>query len=226
MNILIIDDEKLIVKGLQHSLEQSGFKVFAAYDGKQALNILNDQIIDFILLDIMLPEIDGITLCKQIRQKSGIPIIMLTAKNDEIDKILGLEFGADDYVTKPFHTRELIARINAVYRRFSKDECIDELIEVSSLVLNTKTLALYKGSKKIDLTSKEYDLLQILMKSTGRVFTREILFEIVWNESLCDTRTVDMHISHLREKIEDDPSNPKFIKTKWGVGYFFQREGL
>lgn len=226
MNILIVDDEKLIVKGLKHSLEQNGFKVFVAYDGKQALDILNRQIIDFILLDIMLPEIDGITLCKQIRQKSEIPIIILTAKSDEIDKILGLEFGADDYVTKPFHTRELIARINAVYRRFNKIKSVDEIIETAWLKLNTAKFSLYKRDNEISLTSKEYDLLQILMKNAGRVFTREMLFDIVWNESLCDTRTVDMHISNLREKIEDNPSSPQFIKTKWGVGYFFQKEGF
>lgn len=226
MNILIVDDEKLIVKGLQHSLEQNGFKVFTAYDGKQALDMLNSRMIDFILLDIMLPEIDGMTLCKQIRQNSEIPIIMLTAKDDYIDKILGLEFGADDYVTKPFQTRELIARINAVYRRTGKNRNTDNIVEAACLRLNASNRTLHKENKEIVLTSKEFDLLQALMLSPGRVFTRETLFDMVWNENLCDTRTVDVHISHLREKLEEDPSSPQLIKTKWGVGYYFRKEGI
>lgn len=223
MRILIVDDEKLIVKGLKHSLEQNGFVVYTAYDGKQALDMVNFQQLDFILLDIMLPEIDGITLCKKIREKKDIPIIMLTAKDDFIDKVLGLEFGADDYVTKPFNTRELIARINAVYRRYAKKHDEEEMFRLNDMTINIATRTVHKGEVEVALTSKEFELLKTLVKSPGRVFTRENLFELVWNESIFDTRTVDVHISNLREKIEDDPSKPELIKTKWGVGYYLKR---
>lgn len=223
MNILIVDDEKLIVKGLKHSLEQNGFCVYTAYDGKEALDIIHFNQLDFILLDIMLPEIDGITLCKKVREKWDIPIIMLTAKDDYIDKILGLEFGADDYMTKPFNTRELIARINAVYRRYIKKHDDTEILQLGSLKINLSSRVAFKDDKEIVLTVKEFDLLKTLIKSPDRVFTRENLFDIVWNENIFDTRTVDVHISNLREKIEEDASKPQLIKTKWGVGYYFKR---
>ena len=223
MNILIVDDEKLIVKGLKHSLEQNGFCVYTAYDGKQALDIIRFNQLDFILLDIMLPEIDGITLCKRIREKWDIPIIMLTAKDDYIDKVLGLEFGADDYMTKPFNTRELIARINAVYRRYIKKHDDGEILQYGSLKINISSRVAFVGDKEIVLTVKEFDLLKTLIKSPERVFTRENLFDIVWNENIFDTRTVDVHISNLREKIEVDASKPQLIKTKWGVGYYLKR---
>ncbi|MDF2592519.1 MAG: walR1 [Clostridia bacterium] len=223
MNILIVDDEKLIVKGLMNSLEQNGFQVYVAYDGKKALEMVNFQQLDLILLDIMLPEIDGITLCKKIREKNDIPIIMLTAKDDYIDKVLGLEFGADDYVTKPFHTRELIARINAVYRRYIKKHDEEEVLQVDSFKINILSRTVLKGEREIELTSKEFELLKTLIKSPGRVFTRENLFDIVWNENIFDTRTVDVHISNLREKVEEDAAKPQLIKTKWGVGYYFKR---
>lgn len=223
MNILIVDDEKLIVKGLKHSLEQNGFCVYTAYDGKQALDIISFNKLDFIILDIMLPEIDGITLCKQIREKYDVPIIMLTAKDDYIDKVLGLEFGADDYVTKPFNTRELIARINAVHRRYIKRHDSSEIIQLGKIKINVSARTAYKNDKEIDLTVKEFDLLRTLMKSPDRVFTRENLFDIVWNENIFDTRTLDVHISNLREKIEDNPTKPEFIKTKWGVGYYLKK---
>jgi len=226
LNILIVDDEKMIVKGLKHSLEQNGFKVYAAYDGRQALEVINSENVELIVLDLMLPEIDGMTLCKRIRQTMDIPIIMLTAKDDYIDKILGLEFGADDYVTKPFNTRELIARINAVYRRYGTKRNNDERVEANDLKLNISCRSLYKRDIEVPLTAKEFDLLCALIRSPGRIFTREKLFEIVWNEFICDTRTVDVHISNLREKIEDDPSNPRYIRTKWGAGYYFRRESL
>ncbi|RKD31577.1 response regulator transcription factor [Thermohalobacter berrensis] len=224
LNILVVDDERLLVKGLKSSLERENFNVYVAYDGKKALEVINKEKIDFIILDLMLPEIDGITLCKKIRQKLDIPIIMLTAKDDYVDKILGLEMGADDYITKPFHTRELIARIRAVYRRFNKTKEPDEIIEINGLKFNTLERTLYKGNKEIILTAKEFDLLKILITNRGRVFKREELYELVWDELGYDTRTVDVHIRKLREKIEDDPSNPKYIKTKWGVGYFFRKE--
>jgi DNA-binding response OmpR family regulator len=218
-----VDDEKLIVKGLMNSLEQNGFQVYVAYDGKKALEMVNFQQLDLILLDIMLPEIDGITLCKKIREKNDIPIIMLTAKDDYIDKVLGLEFGADDYVTKPFNTRELIARINAVYRRYIKKHDEEEVLQVDSFKINILSRTVLKGEREIELTSKEFELLKTLIKSPGRVFTRENLFDIVWNENIFDTRTVDVHISNLREKVEEDAAKPQLIKTKWGVGYYFKR---
>lgn len=223
MKILIVDDEKLIVKGLKHSLEQNSFEVFTAYEGNQALDILTHQPLDFILLDVMLPGIDGITLCKKIREKRDIPIIMLTAKDDYIDKVLGLEFGADDYVTKPFNTRELIARIHAVYRRYVKKHEEEERISLKGLQIDLSSRTVYKGEREILLTAKEFDLLRTLVKSPGRVFTRENLFDIVWNENIFDTRTVDVHISNLRDKIEEDPSKPELIRTKWGVGYYLQK---
>lgn len=223
MNILIVDDEKLIVKGLKHSLEQNGFCVYVAFDGNQALDMVNFNKLDFILLDIMLPGIDGITLCKMIREKHDVPIIMLTAKEDYIDKVLGLEFGADDYVTKPFNTRELIARINAVYRRYIKKHDNAEIIQHGNLKINFSARTAYKNDIEVVLTVKEFDLLKTLMKSPDRVFTRENLFDIVWNENIFDTRTVDVHISNLRDKIEDNPTKPEFIKTKWGVGYYLKR---
>lgn len=224
MNILIVDDEVLLVKGLKKSLVQEGFSVFTACDGKEALDIVNTEKIDFIILDLMLPKIHGMTLCKMIREKMNIPIIMLTAKDDYVDKILGLEIGADDYITKPFHTRELIARIKAVYRRTNKDSEPGSVIEVDSLKLYIPERALYKDDIEIPLTSKEFDILQLLITNPGRVFTRNTLYELVWNEASFDTRTVDVHVSKLREKIEDNPSNPQYIITKWGIGYYLRKD--
>ena len=216
-NILIVDDEKLLVKGLKNSLIQEGFDVSTAYDGYEALRKVACEKIDLIILDIMLPGIDGMTVCKKIRKTLDIPIIMLTAKDDHIDKILGLEIGADDYITKPFHTRELIARINAVIRRLRKMKKEEEKVEFYNFDV--------KGSE-ITLTAKEFDIIKILATNPGVVFSREKIFEIVWDEISYDTRTVDVHISKLRDKIEEDPSNPKIIKTKWGVGYYLKKDRL
>lgn len=224
MNILIVDDERLLVKGLKNSLTQEGFNVFAAYDGNEALNMLKSEKIDFIILDIMLPGIDGITLCKKIRQNMDVPIIMLTAKDDYIDKILGLEMGADDYVTKPFHTRELIARIKTVYRRLENVKKDESIIQVDDFKLNVLEMTLYRNNAEIPLTAKEFDILKMLMINRGVVFSRDKLFDLVWNELGCDTRTVDVHISKLREKLEPNPSSPEYIRTKWGVGYYFRKD--
>ncbi len=230
MNILLVDDEKLLIKGLKKSLVQEGFQVYEAYDGQQALDQLHNESVDFIILDIMLPVIDGMTLCKKIRQTMDIPIIILTAKDDHIDRILGLELGADDYITKPFHTRELIARIKAVSRRFEtsrlKASNNNHTICTGNLKLNILEQSLFIDENEVLLTSKEYEILNILMTNRGVVFSRDRLFELAWNELSCDSRTVDVHISKLREKIEKDPSNPYFIKTKWGSGYFFRRDSL
>lgn len=223
MNILIVDDEKLIVKGLRHSLEQQGYKVFAAYDGAQALNTIAKEKIDFIILDLMLPDIDGMILCKEIREKHSMPILMLTAKDGDYDKILGFEFGADDYMTKPFNTLELIARIKAITRRFEikKD---DSIIVIENLVINKDERTLYIDDNRIKLTAKEFDILYLLAKNPGRVYTREQIFHHIWEEEPLDVRTIDVHIRNLREKIEKEVKSPEYIMTKWGVGYYFNKK--
>jgi DNA-binding response OmpR family regulator len=172
----------------------------------------------------MLPGMDGISLCKAIRLKTDIPILMLTAKDDYVDKVLALELGADDYMTKPFNTRELIARVKAICRRLDKKAHDDRIIEFGNLKLNLMERTLYRDNTEIILTSKEFDILKLLITSPGRVYPREELYQLVWNEDVLDTRTVDVHISNLRDKIEDDPFSPSYIKTKWGVGYYFRKE--
>lgn len=229
MNILLVDDEKLFVKGLSASLKKEGFKVFTAFDGREALKILESEKIDIVLLDIMLPEIDGITLLKRIRETMDVPVIMLTAKDDYADMVLGLELGADDYVTKPFHTRVLIARIHTILRRTASkqtrhsgtEKIEDGIITSGRLKIDLNRRTLYKDDKEIELTAKEFDILCTLVKNKGIVLSREKIYNIVWNELECDTRTVDVHISNLREKIEDDPENPSYIRTKWGIGYYW-----
>ncbi len=227
MKILMIDDEKLLVKGLRRSLEQEGFQVTAAYDGEEGLNVFETNNFDLVLLDLMLPKIDGISLCRIFRQKSDIPIIMLTAKDSDIDKILGLELGADDYITKPFNTRELIARIRAILRRLDKREIDDKAESVyisGNLELDPKYRIVKKSGGEIELTPKEFEILDLLIRNKGRVFSREEIFRLVWQEPCFDTRTIDVHIKNLREKIRDYEEETAMIQTKWGVGYFFRRD--
>lgn len=227
MKILLIDDEKLLVKGLRKSLEQEGFQVTVAYDGEEAWDIFNKDDFEFILLDLMLPKIDGISLFRMIRQESDVPVIMLTAKDSDIDRIVGLELGADDYITKPFNTRELIARIRAVTRRMNKDkkeEDGDKIYRSGDLVLNPEYRVVKKGTEEVDLTPKEFDILHLLIRNKGRVFTRDEIFDYVWNEPSLDTRTIDVHIKNLREKLKDDGAENPMIETKWGVGYYFRRD--
>lgn len=220
MNILVVDDEKLIVKGLTNSLEQQNYKVYPAYNGTQALETLEKEKIDFIILDLMLPDIDGMILCKRIRETNDTPILMLTAKDGDYDKILGFEFGADDYMTKPFNTLELIARIKAITRRTeTKRENI--VLSLGDLVINRDERKVYIRNKEINLTQKEFDMLYLLAKNPGRVFTREDMFNHIWEEEPFDVRTIDVHINNLREKIGD--KEPKYILTKWGVGYYFNK---
>lgn len=226
MHILIIDDEKLLVKGLKKSLEQEGNQVSVAYDGEAALELFKNGNFDFIILDLMLPKIDGITLCRRIREKSEVPIIMLTAKDGDIDKILGLELGADDYMTKPFNTRELIARMRAISRRLEKQQEVSKktVIYTSGELKVDPVLRLVTiGEKEIDLTPKEFDILEMLIRNKGQVFSREQIFQYVWNEPCIDTRTIDVHIKNLREKLKEEKDQP-FIQTKWGVGYYFRRD--
>lgn len=222
MNVLVIDDEKLIVKGLKHSLEQQGYNVFAAYNGVEAMESLEKNVIDFIILDLMLPDTDGMMLCKRIRQEYDIPILMLTAKVGDYDKILGFEFGADDYMTKPFNTLELIARIKAIMRRTGRI-ALDKFITQEDLVIKQSERRVYVKGEEINLTAKEFDMLYLLATSPGRVFTREDIYSLIWKEEAYDVRTIDVHIRNLRDKIEEDPKHPKYIMTKWGVGYYFNK---
>ncbi len=224
MKILLVDDEQSLVKGLKTSLEFNGFEVDTAYHGSEALDKFNNKQYDFIILDLMLPKIDGMSLCRIIRERSDVPILMLTARDDDLDKITGLETGADDYMTKPFNTMELIARIKAILRRSKKVESGAAAIHSGPITLDRNQQKVIIGNRAIDLTAKEYKLLEVLMLNRGKVFTRENLFETVWGEEGLDTRTIDVHIRNIREKIETDPSSPFFIKTKWGTGYYFRKE--
>ncbi|HEY8362125.1 MAG TPA: response regulator transcription factor [Tissierellaceae bacterium] len=221
INILIVDDEKLIVKGLKHSLEQQGYNVFTAYSGSEALNIFKNENIDFVILDLMLPDIDGMIVCKQIREKYDTPILMLSAKDGDYDKILGFELGADDYMTKPFNTLELIARIKAITKRSNRIN--KKSLKFDNLEIDLEKRKVFKNDKEIELTQKEFDVLCLLAQNPERVFTREQIFMEIWGEEAVDVRNIDVHIKNIREKIEDDAKKPKYIITKWGVGYYFNK---
>lgn len=222
--VLVIDDEKPIAEILKYNLENEGFSVLVAYDGEEALRLAFLEKPDIILLDIMLPRIDGFSVCKQIRQKLDVPIIMLTARESEIDKIMGLELGADDYVTKPFSIRELIARIKATLRRVKMQKKTPEIIICGELALDMGKMELKKGQRHIELTYREFNLMAFLMKNAGYVFSREKLLEEVWGyDYIGDVRTVDVAVRRLREKIEDDPGNPYYLCTKRGAGYYLRR---
>lgn len=224
--VLVVDDEKLIVKGIRFSLEQDGMDVDCAYDGREALDLAAENQYDVILLDVMLPEYSGFEVCQQIREYSNVPIIMLTAKGDDMDKILGLDYGADDYITKPFNILEVKARIKAIMRRTGNQtpaaqEPPKELT-YDELRIDLESRRCYIQNKEINLTAKEFDLLELLMTHSNKVYGREELLNTVWGYDYPgDVRTVDVHIRRLREKIETTPSDPKYIHTKWGVGYYF-----
>ncbi len=221
--ILLVDDEPLIVKGLKFALEQDGYEIDSAPDGETALEKVNSGNYDLILLDVMLPKISGIEVCQSVREKSDVPIIMLTAKGEDMDKILGLEYGADDYMTKPFNILEVKARIKTILRRAGGSRDSSKLeITSGDLHINIGSRTVEAHGESINLTVKEFDLLQLFMNNPGKVYSREELLETIWGfDYLGDFRTVDVHIRRLREKIEPDPANPKYIMTKWGVGYFF-----
>ena len=224
--VLVVDDEKLIVKGIRFSLEQDGMEVDCAYDGEEALAYARDNDYDLILLDIMLPKLDGFEVCQQIREFSDVPIVMLTAKGDDMDKILGLEYGADDYITKPFNILEVKARIKAIMRRTGKKEKDGKdakVIVKGDLKLDCESRRVFSKDREINLTAKEFDLLELLAHNPNKVYSREDLLNLVWGyEYPGDARTVDVHIRRLREKIEVNPSDPKYVYTKWGVGYYFR----
>ena len=222
--ILLVDDEPLIIKGLRFTLEQEGYEILTASDGEEALEVFHSEPVDLVLLDVMLPKLDGIQVCQRIRESSNVPILMLTAKGEDMDKILGLEYGADDYMTKPFNILEVKARIKTVLRRAAQPAASEEkkIIRVHDMEVNIVNRSVTLGGKEIRLTAKEFDLLQLFITNRGKVFSRETMLETVWKyDYMGDARTVDVHIRRLREKIERNTAQPEFIFTKWGVGYYF-----
>lgn len=223
--VLVVDDEKLIVKGIRFSLEQDGMEVDCAYDGEEALDFARQNQYDMVLLDVMLPKMTGFEVCQQIREFSNVPIVMLTVKGEDMDKILGLEYGADDYITKPFNILEVKARIKAIMRRTNRKSNRQEeskVVERGDMRLDCEGRRVYIKEKEINLTAKEFELLELLIKNPGKVYGRENLLKMVWGSDYPgDVRTVDVHIRRLREKIEEVPGEPAYVRTKWGVGYYF-----
>lgn len=222
--ILVVDDERFIVKGIRFSLEQDGYEVDAAYDGDEAFSMIQNGDYDLVILDVMLPKRDGIQVCQQVREFSDVPIIMLTAKSEDMDKILGLEYGADDYLTKPFNILELKARIKAILRRTTHTEAKPKnTAKFRDLTIDYDSRRVFIKDKEANLTAKEFDLLELFSKNVGKVYSREKLLDLVWGYDYPgDVRTVDVHVRRLREKIEPNPGDPLYIQTKWGVGYYFK----
>ena len=225
--ILVVDDEAIIVKGLKYSLEQEEYVVDCAYDGASAVEKAENNNYDLILLDVMLPELSGYEVCQKIRETSDVPVIMLTAKSEDIDKIMGLEFGADDYITKPFNILEVKARIKAIFRRNTKKESSDQSSSLTAsfgnMTIDTVRRSVKIDGNEINLTTREFDLLLFLTRNPEKIFSREELLKEVWeSDSAGDLRTVDVHVRRLREKIEKNPANPEYVHTKWGMGYYFK----
>ena len=226
MKILVVDDEKLLVKGIKFNLENEGYTVECCYDGATAVQMAAQGSYDLIILDLMMPGLDGLEACQRIRQTSTVPIIMLTARSEDADKLLGFESGADDYITKPFNILELKARIRALLRRAGITASqpggqTGHILEHKGLTLDTEKRTAYKRGERVDLTAREFDLAELFLRSPGRVFSRDSLLDLVWGyEYQGDARTVDVHIRRLREKLEDDPASPSLIITKWGDGYY------
>ena len=227
MKILVVDDETLLVKGIRFNLQNEGYEVVTGSDGQEAIDQVKDQSPDLVVLDVMMPNMDGLTACRKIREFSDVPIILLTAKTDDMDKLIGFDHGADDYLTKPFNILELKARIRAILRRSQKPQ--EEKAQANSLTIGNIRLDLdarnaYKGDTLADLTAKEFDVIEFLMRNPNRVYSREALLDTIWAyEYRSDIRTVDVHIRRLREKLEENPAEPKYILTKWGVGYYFRK---
>jgi len=222
--ILLVDDEPILIKGLKFTLEQDGYEILTAADGEEALRVFSENSVDLVLLDVMLPKMDGVVVCQRIRETSNVPIIMLTAKGEDMDKILGLEYGADDYMTKPFNILEVKARIKTILRRSAPAAAGEDskVVRVRDLAVNSVNRSVTLDGKDIRLTAKEFDLLSLFISNRGRVFSREEMLDAVWkNDYAGDERTVDVHIRRLREKVERNPTQPEFIFTKWGVGYYF-----
>lgn len=226
MKILVVDDELLLVKGMKFNLENEGYTVETAYDGATAIDMAKTGNFDLIILDLMMPQVDGLTACMRIREFSNVPIIMLTARSEDADKIIGLESGADDYITKPFNILELKARIRALLRRANaapQQKAQNTLLSAGGVTLDLEQRVALKNGKVVELTAKEYDLIELFVKNPRRVYSRENLMDLVWGYTYAgDYRTVDVHIRRLREKLEDDPAAPQHILTKWGIGYYFK----
>ena len=224
MKILVVDDERTLVKGMKFNLENEGYQVECAYDGAAAVELARNERFDLLILDVMMPELDGLEACMRIREFSNVPIIMLTAKSEDADKLMGFECGADDYLTKPFNILELKARVRALLRRAAGVQRNQgAVLTVGNLSLNTEDRVAVRGGQVVDLTAKEYDLMELLMRNPRRVYSRENLMNVVWGYAYAgDYRTVDVHIRRLREKLEANPAEPDHIMTKWGVGYYFK----
>ncbi|MBR2422420.1 MAG: response regulator transcription factor [Oscillospiraceae bacterium] len=226
MKILVVDDEALLVKGIRFNLQNEGYDVITGNDGLDAVKAVQDQNPDLVVLDVMMPNMDGLTACAKIREFSNVPIIMLTAKTDDMDKLMGFDHGADDYMTKPFNILELKARIRALLRRANNAEKATpgNLLTIGTISLDLNARNAYKSGQVADLTAKEFDVVEFLMKNPNRVYSREALLDTIWAyEYRSDIRTVDVHIRRLREKLEENPAEPKYILTKWGVGYYFRK---
>ena len=227
MKILVVDDETLLVKGIRFNLQNEGYEVITGSDGQEAIDQVKDQSPDLVVLDVMMPNMDGLTACRKIREFSDVPIILLTAKTDDMDKLIGFDHGADDYLTKPFNILELKARIRAILKRSQRQE--EKKAEANTLTIGNIRLDLdarnaYKGDELADLTAKEFDVIEFLMRNPNRVYSREALLDTIWAyEYRSDIRTVDVHIRRIREKLEENPAEPKYILTKWGVGYYFRK---
>ena len=225
MKILVVDDEALLVKGIRFNLKNEGYDVITGSNGLEAVALAQDPDVGLILLDVMMPEMDGLTACSKIREFSNVPIILLTAKADDIDKLIGFDHGADDYITKPFNILELKARIRAMLRRTSQiQKPQDNNLTIGSITLDLDARNAYRSNVLVDLTAKEFDVIEFLMRNPNRVYSREALLDTIWAyEYRSDIRTVDVHIRRLREKLEENPAEPKYIMTKWGVGYYFKK---
>ena len=226
MKILVVDDETLLVKGIRFNLQNEGYEVITGSDGLEAVKLVQEQHPDLVVLDVMMPNMDGMTACAKIREFSDIPIILLTAKTDDMDKLMGFDFGADDYLTKPFNILELKARIRALLRRTgrSNPKVTANELTIGTIKLDMDARNAYKNGTLADLTAKEFDVIEFLMRNPNRVYSREALLDTIWAyEYRSDIRTVDVHIRRLREKLEENPAEPKYILTKWGVGYYFKK---
>ena len=226
MKILVVDDEALLVKGIRFNLQNEGYEVITGSDGLEAVKHVQEQRPDLVVLDVMMPNMDGMTACAKIREFSDVPIILLTAKTDDMDKLMGFDVGADDYLTKPFNILELKARIRALLRRSGRSEKKSPANELSigSITLDLDARNAYRSGVLADLTAKEFDVIEFLMRNPNRVYSREALLDTIWAyEYRSDIRTVDVHIRRLREKLEENPAEPKHIMTKWGVGYYFKK---
>ena len=225
MKILVIDDEDLLVKGIRFNLQNDGYEILTGSNGREAVELARTQMPDLIVLDVMMPEMDGLTACAKIREFSNVPIILLTAKTTDMDKLIGFDQGADDYLTKPFNILELKARIKALLRRAaSSEKNQDAILQIGTVMLDLNARNAYRNGELADLTAKEFDLIEFLMKNPNRVYSREALLDTIWTyEYRSDIRTVDVHIRRLREKLEQEPADPQYIMTKWGVGYYFRK---